>query len=424
MFGEANKMGAGKTTAKMERDPSRVQPPRNARNVAIANTEMKHQRRPKRRDVNQVLAADLQNMVNEMVTQVKTYKPPKVVPNPNRRASPKYVVDFTTTRSQRSLDFTPRYVLESQPSQGDEQPKRMARETFFQANQEAARLQKIKIGTQAKKLTRKANTEYYVILDQIKEAVIEPIILLNPHKQRLETLNVVLSQPINKDTIINVNSALRRTGLKKEYIQELQRLIRVLEDEYDIDEHTDIVGLYNDYKDRIQGVFDREKEYVLSLAKKAQGWLLGEEAKLGQEYAIYPERPSMDQRKRHGLIKSQYNDSIDLYKNYENQCVLILEKIEADEAKFMKEQLLDIYENSNKHSTYNIFESQELFRVLKEILTNLNHLYTTLDEMEKHRADLIDETKNTLDDIMVMFSGRVRLGGKKKKPSKAFSKKK
>ena len=419
MFAEQE---AGAKT-KMERDPTRTQPGRLAKAVAVVHTDTKHERRPKGRDVNPALTADLQDMVDVMVPQVKTYKPPRVIPNVHRRASPVHVVDHKTIRSQRSLDFTPRYVLESQPSQGEEHTKRMARESFFQGNQIAERIQKVSLATSPKKLVRKVDTHYVAILDEIKQAIIEPIILLNPHKQRLETLNVILSRPISKDSIIEVNRALKRTGLKQDYIHELQRLIHVLEDEYDIDENTDIVGLYNDYKDRIQGMFDREKQYVFSLAKKAQGWRLEEMAKLGQEDATFPERPSMDQRKRHGLITSQYKDSIELYSNYENQCVLILEKIEAEEEKFMKEQLLDIYESPKKHATYNIFESQELFGRLNEILNNLKQLYTMLDEMKKIRSDLVEETKEALDDIMALFSTRIQFGGKKKKTYKSFSKK-
>ena len=43
--------------------------------------------------------------------------------------------------------------------------------------------------------------------------------------------------------------------------------------------------------------------------------------------------------------------------------------------------------------------------------------------MKKIRSDLVEETKEALDDIMALFSTRIQFGGKKKKTYKSFSKK-
>lgn len=425
-----SEMYNGGAKTRMPLDPSRVQPGRAAKTAAVASEPMKRTRRPKGVAVETNLEAHLKEIVDMEEDQgTSQVRVPKKRPLPMAHkvtpSKPSYKMDKTTIRTPRKEKHEPYYEMKEEDELDDsDMPRRLTRRTLYLYDQLIQEfLKKLHIHSIPKKLPIQKVTRALEILDELKLNVLEPVVLINPHKERLNIIATQLATPIQniqspqeKQRLNSILKQFQTHGIDRRYLEELNRLIERLDSDYDINGETDIYGLYDEYKTRIQHIYARIQAHIQNLIGRVTEWRLNKLQHIGEIEDAKSKHPTKKQKEHDDLIISQYTDTLNLYTEYQSKCLTLLEHYEEEEQRFMT-QHIDIYVKHDKNTQVNIFETQEIMNQLMNLRNMLNHFLESVQTAKQHTEANQKEVHNALDDILAMFGNKM-FGGKKKRSVK------
>ena len=339
---------------------------------------------------------------------------PALVPIPKRVVRGEMIPDATTLREQKNV-FNVSYEATYQKRESPDKPK-VDVSTYAMLGKLAEKMHKIKIDEPALKITRESiKVRLEPIVEKIKQVVQEPIQIYKSQMEVIRELFTIL-QPyqgvINTHNIAPLLKSFKVRNVTPNTIKVIERIHERLED-YD----TDVIQLYEHYKNKMRSIYDKEKAYIHKLTqsqsiKRVHAFAAIETLK--GDFQKNKE-PTYKQTQSYNSKLSQYSSSVRAYEEYEFKLDELEDKIQAEYEDVLK-SLTQTYEDAK--APYNVYVAQELLPHIGFIHDSLVTVFKVKDELMKKKtieraqqASNVSAMMQEFDDIFANFSFK---GGKSK----------
>jgi len=340
--------------------------------------------------------------------------PPALTPIPKRVVHGEIISDVNIPRRQKNA-LNVSYEVTYQKRESPNKPNVDAT-TYAMLGKLAEKMNKVKIDEPALKITRESiKVRLDPILEKIKAAVQEPIQI---YKSQMEVIEAVFSilQPyqgvINTHNIEHLLKSLKARNVTPNTIKAIERVNERLED-YD----TDVIQLYEHYKNKMRAIYDKEKAYIHKLTQSQSVKRVHAFAAIETLKGDFQKNkePTYKQTQSYNSKLSQFSSSVRAYEEYEFKLDELEDKIQAEYEEALK-YLTQTYEDAK--APYNVYVAQEVLPHIGFIHDSLVTVFNLKDSlMQKKKEERAQQSSNVsammqeFDDIFANFSFK---GGKSK----------